>query len=67
MLYFEIAVSMITFLAMVGALILLATGRVKHKPIIPGYVPWIFYLIDQMFDQNNLPAKEVREELIARS
>ena len=34
MLYFEIAVSMITFLAMVISLILLATGRTKPKPII---------------------------------
>jgi hypothetical protein len=62
MLYFEMAVSMITFLAMVTALILLATGRIKPKPIIPGNVPWIFYLIDQMFDQNHSSAKEVREE-----
>lgn len=62
MLYFEIVVSMITFLAMVTALILLATGRIKPKPIIPGNVPWIFYLIDRMFDQNNSSAKEVKED-----
>jgi hypothetical protein len=50
MLYLEFVVSMITFLAMVGALILMATGRLKPKPIIPGNVPWMFYLIDRMFD-----------------
>jgi len=62
MIYFDIAVSMITFLAIATALILLATGRIKPKPIIPGNVPWIFYLIDRMFDQNHSTAKEVREE-----
>jgi len=62
MLYFEMAISMITFLAMAIALILLATGRIKPKPIIPGNIPWIFYLIDKMFDQNHSSAKEVREE-----
>lgn len=62
MLYFEMAVSMFTLLAMVLSLILLATGRIKPKPIIPGNVPWIFYLIDQMFDQNHSSAKEVREK-----
>lgn len=61
MVYFEIAVSTIMFLAMVTALTVLATGRIKPKPIIPGNVPWIFYLIDKMFDQNNSSAKEVRE------
>ncbi len=62
MLYFEIAFSISTFLTTVIALILLATGKIKPKPIIPGNVPWIFYLIDQMFDQNHSSAKEVREE-----
>ena len=62
MLYFEMAVSMIIFLAMAIALILLVTGKVKPKPIIPGNVPWIFYLIDQMFDQNHTSVKEVRKE-----
>ena len=62
MLYFEIAVSMIMFLAMATDLIFLATGRIKPKPIIPGKVPWIFYLIDKMFDQNHSSAKEVREK-----
>ncbi len=41
--YFEIAVSMIMLLAMVTALIFLAAGRIKPKPIIPGNVPWIFF------------------------
>jgi hypothetical protein len=62
MLYFEIALSMIMFIAMATALIFVTTGKIKTKPIISGNVPWIFYLIDQMFDQNHSSAKEVREE-----
>ncbi len=42
MLYFEMVVSMITFLAMIATLILLATGRVKPKPVIPGNVHGYF-------------------------
>jgi hypothetical protein len=61
MIYFEIAVSMIMFLAMVTALIVLATGRIKPKPIIPGNVPWIFYLIEKMFGENDSCSKEVKE------
>ncbi len=62
MLYFEIAVSMIMFLAIATILICLITGKIKSKPIVPGNGLWIFHLIEKIFNENNSSAKEVRED-----
>ncbi|MCJ7577204.1 MAG: hypothetical protein MUO91_02005 [candidate division Zixibacteria bacterium] len=61
MVYVKIAVFMIMFFAMATALICLITGRIKVKPIIPGNVPWIFYLIEKMFGENDSCSKEVKK------
>jgi len=61
MLIVKITVLMIMFFAMVTALICLITGRIKVKPILPGNVPWIFYLIEQMFGEEDSSSKEVKK------
>jgi ABC-type transport system involved in cytochrome c biogenesis permease component len=58
--YFEMAVLMILFLAVTALLIGLATGRIKSKSSLPGNVPWIFYLIEMTFGENNSTSKEVK-------
>jgi hypothetical protein len=60
MLLVKIAVLTISF-AIVTALVYLITRRIKAKPIIPGNVPWIFYLIEKMFGENDSCSKEVEK------
>jgi hypothetical protein len=57
MLYFQMAVLMIMFLAVTAFLIGLATGRIKPKSFLPGNVPWIFYLIEKIFGEENSASK----------
>jgi hypothetical protein len=40
-----------------AALVYQIAKRVKAKPIIPGNVPWIFYLIEKMFGENDSGSK----------
>lgn len=61
MLLVKIAVLMIMFFVMVTASICLITRRIKVKPILPGNAPWIFYLIEKMFGENDSCSKEVKE------
>jgi hypothetical protein len=61
MLLVKIAVLMIMFFAMVTASICLITGIIKVKPILLGNVPWIFYLIEKMFGENDSFLKEVKK------
>jgi uncharacterized protein YoxC len=57
----KIAVLIIAF-AMVTALVYLIARRVKAKPIIPGNAPWIFYLIEKMFGENDSCSKGGEKE-----
>lgn len=56
----EIAVLIIAF-AMAMVSIYLIARRIKVKPTLPGNVPWIFYLIEKMFGENDSCSKEVKE------
>jgi len=47
--------------AMAIASAYLIAKRIKAKPILPGNVPWIFYLIEKMFGENDSSSKEVKE------
>jgi hypothetical protein len=67
MLYFEMAVLMIMFLAVTAVLIGLATGRIKSRSSLPGNVPWIFYLIEKMFGENNSTSKEVKKNELSQT
>jgi hypothetical protein len=40
-----------------AALVYQIAKRVKAKPIIPGNVPWIFYLIEKMFGEDDSCSK----------
>jgi hypothetical protein len=60
MLLVQVAVLTIAFV-MATALVSLIAKRTKTKPIIPGKAPWIFYLIDQMFGENDSCSKEVKK------
>jgi hypothetical protein len=57
MLYFKTAVLMIMFLVVTVLLIGLAMGRIKSKSSLPGNVPWIFYLIEKIFGEENSASK----------
>jgi high-affinity Fe2+/Pb2+ permease len=60
MLLVKMAVLIIAFV-IVAVLICLTARRIKTKPIIPGNVPWIFYLIEKMFGENDSSLKEVKK------
>ncbi len=62
MFYVKIVVLLIMFFAMVTASICLITGRIKVKPILPGNTPWIFYLIEKMFGENDSCSKGGEKE-----
>jgi hypothetical protein len=62
MLYVETAISILMLLSIVAVLIGQATGRIVPKTWLHGNVPWIFYLIEKMFADNNSSAKEVKED-----
>jgi hypothetical protein len=45
-----------------AALVYQIAKRVKAKPIIPGNVPWIFYLIEKMFGEDDSCSKGGEKE-----
>jgi hypothetical protein len=61
MLLVKIAVLVIS-LAIVIALVYRIAKRIKTKPILPGNVPWIFYLIEKMFGENDSCSKGGEKE-----
>jgi intracellular septation protein A len=56
MILVKIAVLIIAFV-IVTALAYLIARRIKAKPIVSGNVPWIFYLIEKMFGENDSYSK----------
>jgi hypothetical protein len=67
MLYFKMAVLMIMFLSVIVVLIGLATGRIKSRSSYPGNAPWIFYLIEKIFGEDNSTLKEVRKNELSQT
>jgi hypothetical protein len=61
MLLVKITVLIIS-LAIATALVYLIARKIKAKPIIPGNVPWIFYLIEKMFGENESCSKGGEKE-----
>jgi hypothetical protein len=57
MIYIKVVILIILVVAMPVALVYQIAKRVKVKPIIPGNVPWIFYLIEKMFGENDSCSK----------
>jgi hypothetical protein len=67
MLYFKMVVLTITFLAVTALLIGPATGRIKSRSSYPGNAPWIFYLIEKIFGEDNSTLKEVRKNELSQT
>jgi len=61
MLLVKIAVLIIAY-AIAMALAYQIARRIKAKPIIPGNTPWIFYLIEKMFGENDSCSKGGEKE-----
>lgn len=62
MLFIKIVIVTMLVFAMPVALVYQIAKRVKVKPIIPGNVPWIFYLIEKMFGENDSCSKGGEKE-----
>jgi hypothetical protein len=62
----KIAVLIIAF-AMAIVSIYLIARRIKAKPTLPGNVPWIFYLIEKMFGEDDSCSKEVKENELPKA
>ena len=56
MLLVKIAALIIGYAIVITSIYLIAMTT-KAKPIIPGNVPWIFYLIEKMFGENDSYSK----------
>jgi hypothetical protein len=61
MLLVKIVVLVIS-LAIITALVYRIAKRIKAKPVLPGNVPWIFYLIEKMFGENDSCSKGGEKE-----
>jgi hypothetical protein len=61
MLLVKIAALIIVY-AIVITLVYLIAMRIKAKPILPGNVPWIFYLIEKMFGESDSYCKGGEKE-----
>jgi hypothetical protein len=61
MLLVKIAVLIIVY-TIVMTLVYLIAKRIKAKPILPGNAPWIFYLIEQIFGEEDSCSKGGEKE-----
>jgi hypothetical protein len=66
MLFVKIIIATMLVFAMAASVYQIAK-RVKVKPIIPGNVPWIFYLIEKMFGENDSSSKEVKKNELPKA